>query len=711
MLKKKHVYIWFAALGTLALAFPIVAAPPKNGVRIESHRIAIEFLPAEHSLRASDEMTLSGKAKTIFFYLNKTFTVQSVRVNGKEAAFRFDPAPDLKGKALSNDNAAGDFRNAGRLHIMTGLHRAGTVQVVYQGLLNEAPAVSQFSREYIADQTAGIISEAGSFLAPESFWYPRTDEDMSRFTVETLGPAGYESVCDGSRRLHERRGDKLVVRWENPHPADGIYLQAGSYDVRESAVAGITVYTYFFPGADELAALYMEKSKKYLTFYVNLLGPYPYEKFAVVENFFETGYGMPSWTLLGRTVMRLPFIPDTSLPHEICHNWWGNGVFVDYALGNWCEGLTTFCADYLLQKQRTSGGDAEYRRQVLRDYASYVRGNNDFPLAAFRVRDNPASRAVGYGKSMMVFHDLERRVGEEAFFSGLRRLAAEWKFRRASWLDVLAIFTKPGVLQPAEFYRQWVARAGAPLIRLENARLEVAPGGTALTFTLRQEGEPFELSVPLAIVTADGTLERNVALVTASGEFRFELEQRPLRLEIDPQNHLFRRLFPEEIPPSIAKALGAEKPVIVWQADGVETTRYRSAAELLDKNRTALVCSVVPADSAKRRERALVFVGGGILPAEWTSLLRPVWKQAPLAPGQADDPALCSVTALVHPDNPDLAALLLNAGPKASLEAVVRKLPHYGKYSYLAFLGEANIAKGIWEVTASPLIAAFAPIK
>jgi hypothetical protein len=104
-------------------------------------------------------------------------------------------------------------------------------------------------------------------------------------------------------------------------------------------------------------------------------------------------------------------------------------------------------------------------------------------------------------------------------------------------------------------------------------------------------------------------------------------------------------------------------------------------------------------------------VGGGILPAEWTSLLQPVWKQVPLAPGQAEDPALCTVTALVHPDNPDLAALLVNAGDKADLEAVVRKLPHYGKYSYLAFLGETNIAKGIWEVTASPLIATFAPIK
>ena len=36
----------------------------------------------------------------------------------------------------------------------------------------------------------------------------------------------------------------------------------------------------------------------------------------------------------GFAVLRLPFIPYTSLPHEILHNWWGNGVWVDYAGGN-----------------------------------------------------------------------------------------------------------------------------------------------------------------------------------------------------------------------------------------------------------------------------------------------------------------------------------------------------------------------------------------
>jgi hypothetical protein len=35
---------------------------------------------------------------------------------------------------------------------------------------------------------------------------------------------------------------------------------------------------------------------------------------------------------------------------------------------------------------------------------------------------------------------------------------------------------------------------------------------------------------------------------------------------------------------------------------------------------------------------------------------------------------------------------------------VATKVPHYGKYSYLIFEETANVEKGTWPVTQSPLI-------
>ena len=31
---------------------------------------------------------------------------------------------------------------------------------------------------------------------------------------------------------------------------------------------------------------------------------------------------MPSFTLLGSSIIRFPFILNSSFPHEILHNWW-----------------------------------------------------------------------------------------------------------------------------------------------------------------------------------------------------------------------------------------------------------------------------------------------------------------------------------------------------------------------------------------------------
>ena len=59
-----------------------------------------------------------------------------------------------------------------------------------------------------------------------------------------------------------------------------------------------------------------------------------------------------------------------------------------------------------------------------------------------------------------------------------------------------------------------------------------------------------------------------------------------------------------------------------------------------------------------------------------------------------------------HPDDPKLAIGWITVDPAAALPGLVRKLPHYGKYSWLAFAGEepANVAKGEWPTTDSPLL-------
>ena len=174
---------------------------------------------------------------------------------------------------------------------------------------------------------------------------------------------------------------------------------------------------YLHDRDDALAAKYLAATAQYLEMYRELIGPYPYRKFALVENFWETGYGMPTFTLLGHDIIRFPFIITSSYPHEILHNWWGNSVFVDYESGNWCEGLTAYLADHLIAEQRGAGD--EYRRSTLQKYRDYVREGRDFPLTAFRSRESASTEAVGYGKALMAFHMLRMEIGDRRVPQGV----------------------------------------------------------------------------------------------------------------------------------------------------------------------------------------------------------------------------------------------------------------------------------------------------
>ncbi len=700
-MRESKITLYFLMVLTVVLPWLIFNPPifAAEGVEVLSHSLSLGLVPENHSLVAEDVMRVSSHADVWRFELNREFEVLSFKVDGKPVSFRSEKSPRKPGSPGENSRSQSQFL------VVDAPQREGehTVALVYKGIVFHKPQVSQFSREYVASQSSGIISPEGTFLSPESFWYPRGSERMSRFEIRTTTPKGYETVSQGKRLEREERNGKLHVFWKSRHPADVLYLQAGPYTVREQEIEGVALYTYFFTGEEELPSLYLRKSAQYISMYNRLLGPYPYAKFAVVENFFETGYGMPSWTLLGRTVIRLPFIPDTSLPHEICHNWWGNGVFVDYQTGNWCEGLTVYCADYLLKKD-IPDGQVDYRRQTNRDYSSYVKNNNDFPLSEFRSRHDPATRSVGYGKSMMVFHALFRKVGEPAFFAALQALMSDFLFQKASWSDVLEQFEKTSDVDLTGFAAQWITRTGAPVLRLMDVSSQVTGQRTGLSFRLVQDEPGYRLTVPLHIETEEGLQVHEIVLTGSDQSFEWDLPASPVRIEVDPEHHLFRRLYPEEIPPSIAKVFGSENQLIVISGKEMDHPDRIKAAEMLNRTQTGKIKyagDVTPQDLA---DTAVMILGEPETAGTLSRFLNRIRKPVPWKPDW--DARADAGRALVysHADSPEYAVLLITGTAQSDILSVVRKLPHYGKYGFLLFHGSTNAAKGIWPILTSPMI-------
>jgi aminopeptidase N len=568
-----------------------------------------------------------------------------------------------------------------------------------------------------AGESPGIVSAEGAVLYGASAWVPDLGEALVSFTLEARVPAGWDAVSQGRRARHERGERETVVRWESPEPQEEVFLVAAPFVERSREGARFVVQTFLRSDDPELARTYLDAGERWLATYDALVGPYPYAKFALVENFWETGYGMPSFTLLGPRVIRLPFLVHSSYPHEILHNWFGNGIYVDPSGGNWSEGLTAYLADHLVQEQRGQG--AEYRRGSLQRFADYVAASADFPVREFRARHGEVTQAVGYDKVLMTFHMLRQRMGDERFVAGLRRLWADQRFRAATFADVARAMSAAAREDVAPWLAQWLDRPGAPAIRLESASTGRDGRVLELTLSQAQDGAPYDVDVPVA-VTVEGAREavrRTVRLSERRQQFSVELPARPVRVDVDPEHDVFRRLDPAELPPSMSGAFGASEALLVLPSAAREPLRSAYAA-VAERWRGPGRQVVTDAQLERIPPGKAVWILG------WENRLRESVASGVAAHGgafageavRAGAAALrreehTVAVAVRSPADPAQVLVFVGAPRAEPLPGLARKLPHYGSYGVVGFEGDepTNVVKERWAVLRSPMAAAVDP--
>ncbi len=676
--------------------FPLLqlTAPPTLAGLV--HNLTVRLEPEKHLLVGKDEIAVSGKAASqVWFFLSPDSKILRLNLNGKPAEYRF------QGGWLSVTTP--DTASEETVHLRIDY------AAVFDDPFPETPA----NTDNPGFGVTGIVGEKGVFILSGAGWYPVFSAADARFSITIDAPAGMIAVTAGRSAGRKTEGGRTLSFWEVERPVEELALSAGPYIVTEVDVGGIQVATYFTPETQPLADRYVAAARKYLDLYSGLFGPYPFEKFAVVENFFPTGYGFPSYTLMGGVVLRLPFIIDVSLGHEIAHCWWGNGVLVDPGSGNWSEGLTTYVADYLYKERESAEAAEETRRQWLRNYATLVDERSDFSLSAFVGRKDRVTKVVGYDKSAMVFHMLRQILGDEIFWGALRDVFAERRFQRTSWEDLRAAFERRAGHVPSstleDFFDQWVYRSGAPELSLENVTRKKRDGGWQVSGTVVQhQSRLFDLPAAAAVETEKGTLIQVVPLHGKQTPFTLNVTAMPTAVELDPDANVFRRLFPQEIPASVNAVKGAESVSVIVSAEA--GSAGRQAAQMLIRSlglSRARIVNEAVFPPAAFGGGSRVYIG---FPAD-ASVLPETYGPVTLYPdrfsvaGQSfDEPTDTLFSVFGDPNTPGaLVAVLYPVHPRFG-PLVARKVTHYGKYSYLAFSAGQNVVKGAWPVVESPMI-------
>jgi len=671
------------------------------------HELDVQIKPSQHFIKVDDRITFNNLSLAdnhkLRFSLHKNLNVSSA-------------TPGVFIRLIETRQ----FSVPVNIYELQQSKKNKSIQLTYNGHIYHPLADKKVERIQGMRNSAGLINSEGVYLSGSSYWYPSFQSlfepafEQTSFDLQVELPDSWLSVSQGELLTSDSD------HWQSRIPQNEIYLLAAPFiKYEKKSNTKYRSMVYLRSEDTKLAERYLAATERYIEMYSELLGAYPFKKFALVENFWESGFGMPSFTLLGSRVIRFPFILYSSYPHEIVHNWWGNGVYVDYQQGNWSEGLTAYLADHLLKEQRGKGAD--YRQQLLQKYTDYVAQGGDFALSDFRGRHSSVTEAVGYGKTLMLFHMLRLKLGDSLFIQGLRELFQQYQFRMASYADVQDVFEKAAEQDLGVFFHQWVKRVGAPKLSVENVELSQKENTYVLKFRIKQNQlESYSLDIPLAITLNGQKNARQISLKLAQKQQNFQLEfnHEPLRIDIDSQFDLFRTLSRDEIPTALTQLFAASKIIVVLPSqEPGKISAYKTFAQNLFKPGQQLEFKLDNAIKIKAfNDSPMVLLG-------WDNLLIskfPNIQQHRLdkqsAEIQKQNIARKNHSLVItksNPQQPEQSITWISSDTLASLPGLARKLPHYHKYSYLSFQGDQPSIqiKGRWPVNQSSMTVLFKDVE
>lgn len=549
-MKPFSFYICFLAVLGLGLSCEA------SELKIQHHELVVNLDPATHLIVGQDTIQLAGlrdEAPVVHLGLNPYLEIEEVLVGNGPLNFWEKAFYSVK---KADPSSGPRFRRIIEIHLSNLPKNLGdlSLKISYRGEINDPPRSASGLRFVRPDRTNGHIGDEGIYLTSETSWYPDILGSLATFHVRITLPKDWRAVTHGKELSFVTKGERSNAEWRVQANTEALTLAANRFKKKERQWRGIEISTYLFPEDERLAGQYLDAIVRYLEFYTEILGPYPFPKFAVVENFFPSGLGLPSFTLLGNRVIKRGYTQAYSLGHEVVHSWIGNSVLNHFETGNWVEGMTTYLANYYFEEQ--SGGNDKamaHRQRMMVEYSLYSQQKDEYPVGEFHHKENRLDNAIGYQKTAMVFHMLRRQIGERAFFQGLRQLVSEYTGHYAAWTHLQRVFEDASRMDLSWFFLQWVERSGAPMLAIRDYRVQPdEPEGYWIRLRLSQGMEPFRISVPVIIhMDQEKVYRTNLDLRGKDQLVSFWIPAKPLRLTLDPQFEVFRRLKRSQIPPML----------------------------------------------------------------------------------------------------------------------------------------------------------------
>jgi hypothetical protein len=320
----------------------------------------------------------------------------------------------------------------------------------------------------------------------------------------------------------------------------------------------------------------------------------------------------------------------------------------------------------------------------------------------------------------MMWHMVRRKLGDDNFKKGMSLFNENFKYKFASFGDIRSSLEEVSGSDLKSFFEQWIDRTGAPALAIKEIKTDSYNNEFRIFLTLEQtqDSAAFDIDIPIAVATEKGVSHFTVNMFNKEQNYQFTLNSKPVKLVVDPQYDVFRTLDPSEVPPALSKIWASGENIFIlprvavdndskmysqlaekWKATDNDTFTivYDDEIDALPNDKTAWIIGF---------ENRFAGIVDEALSAYGASFGEDSVKYRNKTLPKAGNSF--ALTVFVK-DDETRSMLFMSPGNPDAIDGLIRKLPHYGKYSFLAFEGDepVNIAKGQWPVINSPLVKIF----
>lgn len=318
------------------------------------------------------------------------------------------------------------------------------------------PFLSHIGMFFQINGTAFVMGEPNG----AHYWFPCNDHprDKATYRIELTVPVGMTGVSNGVLLEQKdgvanvfpdgRAGDWSVWESKQPIATAFVTVSAGNYKkLTSQSPKGVPLRSYSFQDPGPLLKESEATTGEALDWMSSLFGPYPFDAFGYVE-VFDMGASLEtqSMVLLTNDVIH----NETVRVHELAHMWFGDWVSVDSWGDIWrSEGAATYFTLMWMDRNNPAGLEAS-----ISEYAQAIRNlPSGYPL-----NDPPPDQMFGsdsYVKGALVFHDLRAKMGDEAFFKGLKDYFQRYGGGAATQAQFQATMEEAAGFSLDSFFNEW----------------------------------------------------------------------------------------------------------------------------------------------------------------------------------------------------------------------------------------------------------------